>query len=251
MIVPVWYPDVVADMLTEHWQRRYLAAGDSWFSIGGWTGNLLQAIDDPQTLIVSTAYPGDELPQIGGHAFARLLRPSEGVPHWDAVLVSGGGNDLLGNCMRFIRADPDNPVKREQLLAALDDIERQIERIVRTAQAAQPGVPVVVHTYDYPPVERRWWWWHAGPWVAPVFSAARIDRARWGALVHMLVDMLADRLIRVAARWPQLVVVDTRNRLRRTDWRNEIHPSVAGYAAHAHVWQRALANLNPTHRSLA
>lgn len=238
--------DLAEALLDARFKRRYLAEGDSWFSIGGWTSNLLTAIDDADTLIVNCAMPGARLASVstfGGDVFAALLAPTDGMPEWDAVLLSGGGNDLLGDCIRFVVPDPADPIDGDALQDALDGIERHLIRLMRLTQAAQPGVPVLAHTYDYPPVSRRWWWWKAGPWVAPVFRSAGISRERWEGLAAMLIDELAVRLHNVAADWSALSVVETRGRLLARDWRNEIHPNPTGYAEHAIPWRRALASI--------
>lgn len=245
MILSPHDPNLAEALLDARFARRWLAEGDSWFSLGGFTGNLLMALDDDRTLIVNCAHPGDTLAEMGGDACARLLEPDDGVPRWDAVLLSGGGNDLLGRCREFIRPDPADPVDDDALLETLSDIEGEIVRLLRLVTATQPGVPVLCHTYDYPPVSRRWWWWQAGPWVAPALRAAGLDRSRWDGFAGMLIDALAERLKNVAADYRRLGVVETRGRLLRQDWRNEIHPNTTGYAEHAIPWRRALAALHP------
>ena len=233
-------PNLTEALLDARFARRYLAEGDSWFSIGGWTGNLLMALDAPDVLIVNCAYPGDTLADMGRSLFARALAASDGVPRWDAVLLSGGGNDLLQASARYVVPYPAGPINNDALLDRYAEIERHIVRLLVLCRAGQPGVPVFMHTYDHPPASRRWWWWQSGPWLAPAFRQAGIDRSRWDALAAMLIDELAARLHAAAADWPGLTIVETRGRLLPQDWRNEIHPSAAGYAELAHAWRRAL-----------
>lgn len=248
MILSATDPGITEALLDSRYARRYLAEGDSWFSFGGATGNLLMAIDRYDSLIINCAHPGDELRAInryGADVFLQLLQPTDGVPQWDAVLLSGGGNDLLCNSGRFIVPDYLAPLDPGALAALLDRIEHHIEHLLGIIQAAQPGVPVLMHTYDYPPVARRWWWWQPGPWLSPVFAAAGIDRLRWNGLAARLVDQLAERLRDIADEYPALRLVDTRDTLLARDWRNEIHPSPAGYAELAKSWRRALALIQP------
>lgn len=232
--------DLVEALLDARFVRRYLAEGDSWFSIGGLTGNLLMALDDDNTLIVNCASPGDTLPEMGRGAFARVLATTHGVPPWDAVLLSGGGNDLLQACRHFVVPDPAGPVDYDALVSMLNGIESHLVRLLVLCRSGQPGVPVYVHTYDHPPVSRRWWFWQAGPWVSPVLQMAGIDRSRWDSLAAMLIDSLAERLHRIAMSWPGLTVVETRGQLMAQDWHNEIHPKFVGYHELAHAWRRAL-----------
>lgn len=250
MIVSPADPSLPELLLDARFTQRILGDGDSWGSLGGWTGNLFMPLDAPHRLIVNCAYPGDELgdiESIGNEIFVRLLAPTDGMPAWDAVLLSAGGNDLLGHCGDFVVRDAVAPIDEGALMEALDDIERSLIRFLRIANAAQPGVPVICHTYDHPPVSRRWWPWQLGPWVSPVFKDAGIPRAMWDNLAAMLVDELAGRLRNVAADWPRLTVVETRHRLAARDWRNEIHPNARGYAELARPIRAALDALPLTH----
>lgn len=240
MIIAPDDPDLIEALLDARFARRYLAEGDSWFSLGGLTGNLLQAIDAPDMLIVNCAYPGATVGELGGHDFVRMLRATDGVAVWSGILLSGGGNDLLAGCERFVVPDPAEPIDDDALFEMLTDLEHDLLSLVGQCRAHAPGVPIWLHTYDHPPVSRRWRWWRAGPWIAPVFRAAGVDRARWDGLAAMLVDSLAERLFRIARERYGVAVVDTRGCLIARDWRNEIHPSPTGYHELSRVWKRAL-----------
>lgn len=240
MIVAPDDPGLVEALLDQRFTRRYLAEGDSWFSLGGLTGNILMALDDDRTLIVNCAYPGHTVDSMGGHLFSRCAAASDGVPLWSGILLSGGGNDLLLDCVRFVVPDPADPIDDDALFEALTDLEHGLVGMIRLCRAHAPGVPIWLHTYDYPPVSRRWRWWRAGPWVAPVFRAAGVDRSRWDGLAAMLVDGLAERMFRIAREFYGVAVVDTRGCLASRHWRNEIHPSPSGYHELSRAWKRAL-----------
>jgi hypothetical protein len=184
---------------------------------------------------------------LGGTLFAAMLRATDGVRVWDGILLSGGGNDLLCGCERFVVPDPADPIDGDALFEALTDIERDVMALVRQCRASAPGVPIWLHTYDHPPVSRRWRWWRAGPWISPVLRVAGVDRSRWDDLAAMLIDSLAERLFRIAADCYGVAVVDTRGCLIAKDWRNEIHPTPTGYYELSRVWNKALnaASLHP------
>lgn len=240
MIIAPDDPFLTEALLDSHFTRRYLAEGDSWFSLGGWTGNLLMALDDPDTLIVNCGSPGDRLGDMGRGLFARALIASDGVRPWDAILLSGGGNDLLAGCGAFIVPDPAGPISFDALSDCLASVEHHLLRILVLCRAGQPGVPVYLHTYDHPPVSRRWGFWQMGPWVAPVLRQAGVHRQRWDDLAAMLIDNLAELSHKVAGRWPGVHVVETRGMLCADDWQNEIHPKQRGYHQLARRWRRAL-----------
>jgi hypothetical protein len=84
--------------------RRLLAEGDSWFTLGSLklakASNVLNhLVFATDTAIVSCAYPGDTLKQIAVTSndpeFDRLLRHPRFNRYWEAILLSGGGNDLI------------------------------------------------------------------------------------------------------------------------------------------------------------
>lgn len=240
MIIAPDDPCLAEALLDPRFIRRYLAEGDSWFSLGGWTGNQLMALDDDNTLIVNCAYPGDTLEDMGKGAFVGALAATDGINPWTAVLLSGGGNDLLRSCSQCIVPDPSGPIDFDALAGLLAGIERHLVRILTLCRRVQPGVPIYMHTYDHPPVSRRWWWWQLGPWVSPALRAASIDRSRWDGLAAMLIDNFAELLHKLSASCPSLTVVETRGNLLASDWQNEIHPKTIGYHELARPWRRAL-----------
>ena len=220
--------------------RVYLAEGDSWFSIGGLTSNLLQALDGHDTLIVSCAMPGDtirKMSALGNEPFALLLEPEHGTD-WDAVLLSAGGNDLLADigCM-ISQGNLDNDL----VDSVLDGIELGYQAMVGTVRRHH-DCPIHCHTYDYPVSDPRGGWFRLGPWIGDKLTACGIPENRHDQIITDLIDALAERLRRVA----DLTVHDTRGTLdpgtwskwrSQKHWRNEIHPSFDGYRRLAAHWQ--------------
>jgi hypothetical protein len=82
---------------------RFLAEGDSWFSIGSLNpaknSNLLFEMAFAQSACaVNCAYPGDELRKmVKMNTDPMFIRQLKGRTsrHWDGVLLSAGGNDLI------------------------------------------------------------------------------------------------------------------------------------------------------------
>ncbi len=84
--------------------RRLLAEGDSWFTIGTLnvfqSSNILHGLDFARsTAVVTCAYPGDTLQHMVDNLsdpyFDRLLCKRNFASYWEALLISGGGNDLI------------------------------------------------------------------------------------------------------------------------------------------------------------
>jgi hypothetical protein len=105
---PVVYPGDFLSRETppaiELFNHRFLAEGDSWFTIGTLNffdaSNLLLELDFEQsTAVVTCAYPGDTLQQMvhfwKDPFFSRLLSEPRFAMDWDAILISAGGNDMI------------------------------------------------------------------------------------------------------------------------------------------------------------
>lgn len=255
--------------------RKCLAQGDSWFSIGAvpfWaTSNLLsQLVLSCATVVVNCAYPGRELAHMVDTTidskFIALLAGKLSYK-WDAILLSGGGNDLID----ALQAPPTNPPEARILLAAdewgpeSDGVERYLSEPGWTAfethmnvvvdhflavrdQGQNAATPVILHTYDYP-TPRPAGAGPLGPWLYPALNTAyAIPPADWDALARRLIDRLALLLEDIVAARAQrgLLLVPTRGTLASAadgssgpsgDWENEIHPSAHGYSLLARKWQ--------------
>jgi hypothetical protein len=239
---------------------RLLAEGDSWFSLGSIPGhNLLQELQfEESAVILNLADPGDEVRRMFrrmcdyGGEFAGWMS-MRSTYRWDAILLSGGGNDLIAAFPHLLRKDTGptvDPTRPDLLvdaaaLALLDGylIESYTGFVNCRDHPASPnaGVPMIVHTYDYPtpndapalafgiPV--------SGPWIYPQVKD-RLPREAWVPVTDYLLDHVAETLLALPARLPNFHVVDTRGTVVRAalgatgasaDWENEIHPARGGY----------------------
>src|SRR5690242_4890689 len=79
---------------------RIIAEGDSWFTLGAVpSSNILYNIETSRrAALVTIAFPGDTIVRMGdpGHMrqFSLYLADPRRAYHWDAIMLSGGGNDL-------------------------------------------------------------------------------------------------------------------------------------------------------------
>jgi len=168
---------------------------------------------------------------------------------WDAILLSGGGNDLIHALPGLIRATVSSDratdyVDFDALRALEQRIRLSFARIVQFRDregGANRDVPIFVHTYDYSSPS------HApariynlvavnGPWLLP--RMRDVPQAVQKSLSDYLLGRIAQTLLSLQATLPNFFVIDTRGTLRsvppetthrRGDWDNEIHPSRAGY----------------------
>ncbi len=251
----------VGDVNLNLYSLRLLAEGDSWFSLGSLPPhNLLMALQfDKSAVVLDLAYPGDRVSEMFrrmwdyGAEFAGWMT-MRSTWRWDAILLSGGGNDLIAALPHLLRADIDaatvDPAHPENLVDtdALALLDRYLIESYRGFVACRDrpdspnaNVPMIAHTYDYPTPNdapaRAFGVPIAGPWIYPQFNG-RLPQAAWQPLIDHLLDHVAETLLALPAQLPDFHVVDTRGTLIRAaagaqggsnDWENEIHPNAGGY----------------------
>ena len=97
---------------------RILAEGDSWFTIGAIpSSNLLYELRlKKRTVVLNLGYPGDTIANIaqlsGNTEFTRRLVHPNWASDWNALLLSGGGNDLIDQAADIIRSTPTGTGKK-------------------------------------------------------------------------------------------------------------------------------------------
>lgn len=238
---------------------RFLAEGDSWFTIGAIpSSNLLYEIRlKKRAVILNLGYPGDTISNIAqlsaNTEFSRRLAHPNWVSKWDAILMSGGGNDLIDRAGDIIRELPSGScgtkvsdyIDSDKLAEFQDAVKAGYRKIVALRDSElspSKGKPIIVHTYDYPtprpspahflivPITK--------PWMHPVFEKRNAPKNLRIKIAARLLDSLASALLELEQELPAFHVVDTRKSLVRADidakgnsgdWLNEIHPNSDGY----------------------
>lgn len=251
---------------------RILAEGDSWFTIGAIpSSNLLYELRfSAPTVILNLGYPGDTISHVSelsvNRDLVQRLTSPQWASDWDAILLSGGGNDLIDRAAEILLETPKGAGKRatqyideEALQSLTADVQESYRRIVQLRDSdgtANNGKPIVVHTYDYPtprnapatflvvPMTR--------PWLHPLFEKRGISPALRVKITDTLVDALARSIIELQHELAAFYVVDTRDTLKRAeygalgnsgDWLNEIHPNTDGYRKIARKIERKLSSV--------
>lgn len=247
---------------------HFLAEGDSWFTIAAIPSSnlLLELRLGRWTQVLNLAYPGDTLRNIedltGNKDLKRFLAKRNFCSPFDALLLSGGGNDLIDGVGRLIRrkprpgADPaaaESYVDTVALAALLLRVQAAFATILSVRDSAHSlsrGSPAFVHTYDYAtprdaPARFVGALAIAGPWLFKAFAGSGIDITLQQRIADLLTDALAGALLELDSAngasgkaLPAFHVVDTRDTLVRAnptergnsnDWINEIHPNLDGY----------------------
>jgi len=237
-----------------------LAAGDSWFDYP-LHGNgppfdrtdiiaQLEVLGDNPPIILNLAHLGDATTAIMSlpkqQRMIRALReaknwPATGKP--DAILFSGGGNDIAGDqfCIFLDYAAPGvsglNARRFELMLGA---VQASYLDLFEFRDRYAPGVPIIAHCYDFPIPNGR----HpacAGPWLKPSLQYCNWTVAQGTQIVRQALvafrTMLGDL---AAAKTNNFHLVDTQGLLNAADWANELHPYPAGFLTFAKAFAKVL-----------
>jgi lysophospholipase L1-like esterase len=262
--------------------HRCLAQGDSWFSIGsippGLTTNTLEELWlSRSAAVVNCARPGKLLRRMTNTVsephFLRLLTGKLAL-RWDAILVSGGGNDLIEAAtvspaadtkLRLLRRPderPADPSSGDDYVnpAGWGTFEGYLRKVfgylVRKRDSGiNAGVPMVLHNYARIVPRPAPAGFGHGPWLETALAMYDVPVDDELAVADALLARL-DRLIRALldeqtkAPNANLHLVDTRAAGLEPadadatgpsgDWLNEIHPTRDGYRKLARRWRDVL-----------
>ena len=261
----------------EQYGWRFLAEGDSWFTIGALNpaknSNLLFELAFESTACaVNCAYPGDTLQHMAQFTanpdFANLLA-GRTARTWDGLLLSAGGNDLIDALQ--VRG-PGVPPEQRLLLRA-DEwsaapgvaryvsepgwqafegyVETALGRIVALRDSGPSrGCPLFMHGYAVPTPRPAPAGLGAGPWLLPALQAYGVPEADQVALAAEFIHRLAALLARLAQALPAVHFFDStavpvvpaapNTTGEDGDWINEIHLTWRGYDKVARPWAAAI-----------
>jgi hypothetical protein len=226
-----------------------LAHGDSWFDYP-LNGNdislsstdviaqlgLMGAINP---LIQNISHYGDATTEeMSVPKQQRLIQSLQDQANWsngtgpDAILFSGGGNDIAGNqfCIFLDFVGPNtNGLNPSRFEGVLDMVEASYNDLFAFRNKFAPGVPIFGHNYDFPipngvhPI-------CAGPWLKPSLDFAGWTTAQGTAILHQALIDFKTMLAGLEAVPENLfTLVDTQGVLAPADWANELHPHPDGF----------------------
>ncbi len=240
--------------------QRFLAEGDSWFSMSGVPAhNLLFALRFRGiTEIVNCALPGDTIVNMSQLANNRHYREALTTPgfKWKGIFLSGGGNDLIDRADQILlpmrqrdsRASaPADFCDRAELRALIKEVQRGFRQLASQRDSSRSNsrkAPIITHTYDYATPRNapaRFFFFNLGPWLYPALKGAKVPKTNWIPVADYLMDELAEGIVvlqKGSNRIKNFHVVNTRGAAKRAkrgttgpsnDWQNEIHPNDDGY----------------------
>lgn len=204
---------------------RLVSEGDSWFQYPLLLDDVIDHLFQ-QHAIFSLDAAGDLVADMVEQS--RELVAAIAAEDPAVILLSGGGNDLLGEGRLASALRPFDPAlaPEEYLGPAFEANLRAIlgswEELLATVRGIAPGTPILCHSYDHAiPAKGRWL-------GKPMRRLGITDPALQRALIRLMVDRFHAELTALAARMTGVEVIDCRGAVRGR-WHDELHPTNAGY----------------------
>jgi lysophospholipase L1-like esterase len=211
---------------------RVVAEGDSWFQYPFLLDDVVDQLFDRWAIYCCSA-AGDLLndmarqDELGAAVIAE--RP-------DIVILSGGGNDLLGDgrLARFLRPHTQGLAPGDYILPEFDGLLTSVIETYRDliAKILQPPGQrrVVCHSYDYPVP-------NGGQWLGrPMQKLGIANSQTQRAIVRLLIDKFHEALSQMAAGFGgSVTVADCRGTVGASEWHDELHPTSAAFKRVARI----------------
>jgi lysophospholipase L1-like esterase len=272
----IFWPELQPSLMPPHFNdyaQLLLAEGDSWFA---WaylgfdvSPSILNALKfDRRTATLCYAYSGHTSGDMAAMAISAGFMQEFSARRFQAVLLSGGGNDLFnalkdGNILKpAAGADPNDPasyIDTVELKALKDYVTLNYRQILSwrlLPTSMNKTTPVLLHTYDYPmprPAPAKVFGQPAvGPWLLPALQAVAAPVALHFDIIREIASDMLDCIRAFHDPSAGIYVVETGDTLTPAspnatgddaDWVNEIHPNAAGYAKLAAKFKPQLAAL--------
>lgn len=243
-----------------------LAHGDSWFDYP-LSGNDLSLSDtdviaqlrpmgNPNPVILNVSHHGDaSTDELSWPKQQRMIDALSDPANWmdngrpDAILFSGGGNDIAGDqfCIFLNYASPGVAgLNSKRFQDALGMIEASYLDLFAFRDRNAQGVPVFGHCYDFPipngvhPV-------CVGPWLKPSLDYCGFNNVNDGtAIARQAMTEFKDLLVRLSsAPTNNFIVILTQGLLNADDWANELHPYPDGFKKIAGAFVKSLRSKFP------
>lgn len=240
---------------------QIFAEGDSWFDypIPLFGGGIIPRLQDKLGVpILNLAKAGDEVRFMLGVEERRIMarQLTNGCPAggpWDALLFSGGGNDIVANPMALWVRDfdpalpPKDLIHQPRFKAALALVRAGYEDLISLRDTLSPGTHLIFHAYDFAIPDGRGVCF-MGPWLKPTFDLRKFptaSTARFEVVKAMLKEFAA--LMLSLERPNSVTFINGQGTLAPdpSSWHNELHPSRDGFRKFATLFHTKLKALFP------
>jgi hypothetical protein len=241
---------------------QVFAEGDSWFDypVPFFGGGIIPRLENKLGVpILNLAKAGDQARYMLGVEERKILidQFTNGCPAggpWDAMLFSGGGNDIVDNPMVLWIKDfnatlpPAALVHQARLDSALALVLAAYEDLIALRDSLSPQTHLFFHGYDFVIPDGRGICF-LGPWLKPTYDLRGFPtQASAFAVTKILLQQFAAILQALEALHPKVTFINSQGTLpqQTSSWHNELHPSKDGFNQFATVFQQALKTAFPT-----
>lgn len=242
-----------------------VSEGDSWFQFPFFLDDVIDQLGSTYN-ILSTCAAGDTVKRMLGPSpdYLRSLRRMRTEKRKVvALLFSGSGNDYIDflagkdaeppilNEFQPGNSDPAYYLDTNAFRAREADVTRSLTAFLEAVKNEFPGLPVLLHGYDYaiPGQKKGDWrkpaWARIDAWLAGPMAKRKItDPGLQSGIVRALIDGHNARLKQIVSGFSHAHYIDMRDVLRPRDmWADELHPTDAGFKLVADRFQDCLDDI--------
>jgi len=229
-----------------------LTEGDSWFSFP-LHANTIDFLDEKagrKISLLRLERSGDELLTILSGKQRVKLRLYLTRDPIQALLLSGGGNDIAGRDLYHLLRQKtaantwEQCIDKARVSRRIQQLELAYRDVIDIRNDVRPACRIYLHGYDYAIPSGKastFFGLKVGPWLQPNLEDRGItDPDDQRNIVRWLMDRF-NEMLQGIAQASSVVHVDLRGTLGAGDWHDELHPKRAGFDA---VASKFAAKLN-------
>lgn len=218
---------------------RIVSEGDSWFQYPFLLRDVIDQLFD-EYAIYSLGAAGDLVQDmLDQDEIVQAVRQQN--PH--VFMISGGGNDLLGDGMLKTALHPFKAGKTAKdypnatFGKRIKDIIGVYRSIFTTLLAEFPGLKILCHGYDYArPANARWL-------GKPMAALGITNKTLQAQIVAEMIDRFNSALVGLAGEFPGSVVRVSCVNSVGGNWHDELHPNDTGFAQAADKFRAVIASM--------
>lgn len=233
-----------------------LVEGDSWFAYPPLLStNIPKVLNEHYTskaaFLDRSANGDDAREMLSGSQYDKLYQLlAEKNLNFDAILFSGGGNDIAARNLPLLLKPYqagyswEDCLHLERFSRRLKEIEYAYLDLADLRDTFQPQAVIFTHSYDYaiPTGKgvRVFGLQIAGDWLKTRFDDLGIPAGFQGKLLDYMLAEFDNLMLRLDQTLPKQVHIRTQGTLKESDWANELHPTSTGFQKISKVFQQAL-----------
>lgn len=216
---------------------------------------------NPGPMILNLAHHGEVTTTLLGVTQRQRLLNELNDPNnggFDAILFSGGGNDLAGDQFRLwlrdadaVHHDPMQAIDDKAFDAIMSVVLTGYRDLIAARNSVDSTIPIFVYGYDFAWPTNIDVCGVVGPWIYPSLHSRgwmskpqEPDLSRGAGIVKAMLTTFEQRL-GAALQNDNIVLVRTQGVLGLKQWANEMHPTREGFRWITRCFAKAIADKFP------